>query len=240
MPHRSAVAPWLLWLLALASCSTPPKPPTVDESRRRPVNTALAVELQSCRHNLDNTRIIATENQRKAEAGAVALAQMVQQQLTQQQAVERLIEREQVLARSIATAHDTPPASANLVMPVRFAFGSTELTIPEPDATRLIAEALSAPLVLLRGRTDGALESPAEGHVARQRAAAVEAFLVRAGVARDRIRTTWQPVGDHAADNGTSNGRALNRRVEIEIYRHMPAAWPPNAIAAAPTATTPP
>ena len=27
------------WLLLLGSCGSPPKPPTVDESQKRPVNT---------------------------------------------------------------------------------------------------------------------------------------------------------------------------------------------------------
>ncbi|MCW5656742.1 MAG: OmpA family protein [Burkholderiaceae bacterium] len=230
MPQRSSATPWLIWLLALASCTTPPKPPKADESRRRPVNTAMAVELQSCRHDLDNTRIVAAENQRKADVGAIAMAQTVQQQMAHQQALERLIEREKALAQSIAATNGTS-ASANVVMPVRFAFGSADLTISEVEASRLIDEARTAPLVVLRGRTDGAIESPAESHIARRRVAAVEAFLVRAGVERDRIRTTWQPIGDHAADNATPAGRALNRRVEIEIYRQAPVARPQDALA---------
>jgi outer membrane protein OmpA-like peptidoglycan-associated protein len=94
--------------------------------------------------------------------------------------------------------------------------------VPDADASRIVDEARAAPLVVLRGRTDGSAESPAESAIARQRAAAVEAWLVQAGVDRGRIRTTWQPVGDHAADNTTAGGRTLNRRVEIEIYRAAP------------------
>ena len=88
--------------------------------------------------------------------------------------------------------------------------------------SRIVDEARTAPLVVLRGRTDGTAESPSESAIARQRAAAVEAWLVQSGVDRARIRTTWQPVGDHAADNSTPGGRTLNRRVEIEIYRAAP------------------
>jgi outer membrane protein OmpA-like peptidoglycan-associated protein len=216
MTRPFLLLPWLPWLLLLSSCSSPPKPPTVDESRRRPVNTAMAVELQACRSDLENTRILATESVRSAEASSHAVARMVQQQ--------------QLLVRGIEA---NASAQRNLLVPVLFAFGSTQVNVPEADATRIVDEARGAPLVVLRGRTDGNAESPTESAIARQRAAAVEAWLVQAGVDRARIRTTWQPVGDHAADNGTAGGRTLNRRVEIEIYRAAPVVAAGGALDAA-------
>ena len=197
--------PWLPWLLLVSSCSSPPKPPTVDESRKRPANSAMAIELQTCRSDLDNNRLLAAESLRSAAASNLAVARMVQ--------------REQVLVRSIEA---NAAAQRNLLVPLLFAFGSTQVVVPETDAGRIVEAARSAPLIVLRGRTDGAVDSPAEGTIARQRAAAVEAWLLQAGIDRVRIRTTWQPVGDHAADNTTEGGRSLNRRVEIEIYRAAP------------------
>ncbi len=216
MKRPSLLLPWLPWLLLLSSCNSPPKPPTVDESRRRPVNTAMAVELQACRSDLDNTRILATESVRSAEGSSHAVARMVQQQ--------------QLLVRGIEA---NASAQRNLLVPVLFAFGSTQVNVPDAEATRIMDEARGAPLVVLRGRTDGAIESPAESAIARQRAATVEAWLVQAGIDRARIRTTWQPVGDHAADNGTAGGRTLNRRVEIEIYRAAPVVAAGGALDAA-------
>jgi outer membrane protein OmpA-like peptidoglycan-associated protein len=205
MTRPITLLPWLPWLLLVTSCSSPPKPPTVDESRRRPVNAAMAVDLQSCRSDLENTRILAKESVRSAEASSQAIARMVQQQ--------------QLLVRGIET---NAAAQRNLLVPVLFAFGSTQVNVPDADATRIVEEARTAPLIVLRGRTDGTAESPSESAIARLRAAAVEAWLVQSGVDRARIRTTWQPVGDHAADNSTPGGRTLNRRVEIEIYRAAP------------------
>jgi outer membrane protein OmpA-like peptidoglycan-associated protein len=216
MTRPSPLTSWLPWLLLLSSCSSPPKPPTVDESRRRPVNTAMAVELQACRSDLENTRILATESVRSAEASSHAVARMVQQQ--------------QLLVRGIEA---NASAQRNLLVPVLFAFGSTQVNVFDADATRIVDEARGAPLVVLRGRTDGATESSAESAIARQRAAAVEAWLVQSGIDRARIRTTWQPVGDHAADNGTAGGRTLNRRVEIEIYRAAPVVTAAGALDAA-------
>lgn len=212
MTRASLLIPWLPWLLLLSSCASPPKPPTVNESLRRPVNTAMAVDLQSCRNDLENTRILAKESVRSAEASSQAVARMA----LQQQSLVRAIDADAAAQR-------------NLLVPVLFAFGSVQVTVPDADAALIVDEARAAPLVVLRGRTDGAAESPAESAIARQRAAAVEAWLVQSGIDRARIRTTWQPVGDHAADNATVGGRALNRRVEIEIYRAAPIVTVPAA-----------
>ena len=197
------------WLVLLASCSSPPKPPTVDESQRRPVNSQMAVELQVCKNDLHNTRLLANESGRLAESTASTLA--------------NLAARQQILAAMQAPSVP-PPTRANSVFTVRFEFASTHVAIPADAAAALIADAKAAPLVLLRGRTDGASDTPAESRIARDRAAAVRDFLVAAGVDPARIRATWQPAGDHVADNGSATGRDLNRRVEIEMYRALPVA----------------
>jgi len=119
----------------------------------------------------------------------------------------------------------TPAAApANSVFTVRFGFGSTRVVVPADTASGLVESARSAPLVLLRGRTDGATDSPAESRIARERAAAVRDYLVGVGVDPARIRATYQPAGDYAADNSSPAGQGINRRVEIEVYRAMPVA----------------
>ena len=195
-------------LIVVASCSSPPKPPTVDETQRRPANTAVGVELQACKGELQNTRILANESMRFAEsAGATAARLSAQQQ--------------SLFAKTIA-----PAPTANSIYTVTFAFGSTQVSLPGSEASALVEQARAAALVVLRGRTDGTSELPAESRVARERAAAVCAYLVAAGVEGARIRTTYQPVGDHAADNGAALGRSLNRRVEIELYPSTPRTVP--------------
>ncbi|MGV8823205.1 OmpA family protein [Methylibium petroleiphilum] len=199
---------YLPWLIVLASCSSPPKPPTVDESRKRPVNSQVAVELQVCQNDLQNTRILATESGRLADTTAATLAHMAA--------------RQQVLAAMAEPA--APSARANSIHTVHFGFGSTRVVVPQDMAAALIADAKAAPLVLLRGRTDGSSDAAAESRIARDRAAAVRDYLVAAGVDAARIRATYQPAGDHAADNTAAAGRALNRRVEIEVYRAAPVS----------------
>ena len=188
--------------LTLAACSSPPKPPTVDESQKRPANAQMAVELQVCKNDLQNTRILATESSRLAETTAATLAHMA--------------------ARQQLMASIQEKSVANSVRIVHFGFNSTRVSIPSEEATALVEEAKSAPLVVLRGRTDGTSDSSAESHIAQARAHAVRDYLVASGVDPSRIRTTHQPSGDHLADNRSARGRNLNRRVEIEIYRVLP------------------
>jgi outer membrane protein OmpA-like peptidoglycan-associated protein len=120
---------------------------------------------------------------------------------------------------------------ANTVFTVRFEFGSTRVAIPSEVTSVLVEDAKASPLILLRGRTDGTSDAPAESRIARERAAAVRDYLVAAGVDPARIRATYQPAGDHVADNSGSSGRGLNRRVEIELYRTLPVALSATVIA---------
>lgn len=215
MRTHIAFTPFMPWLFALASCSSPPKPPTVDESQKRPVNSQMAVELQVCKNDLQNTRLLATESSRIAETTAATLANMAA--------------RQQLLAAMQAPA--AQQVKANSVFTVRFDFGSTRVAIPPDVTAALVEDAKASPLVLLRGRTDGTTDAPAESRIARERAAAVRDFLVAAGVDPSRIRATYQPAGDHVADNASPGGRNLNRRVEIELYRALPVALSATAVA---------
>jgi outer membrane protein OmpA-like peptidoglycan-associated protein len=196
----------ILLAVLLSACSSPPKPPTVDESQKRPANAQMAVDLMVCQNDLQNTRILATESGRLAETTRATLA--------------HLAARQQLLAAMQAPT--APPA--NSLHTVHFAFGSTRVVIPSDLAAPLVQSAKAAPLVLLRGRTDGRSDTPAESRMAQARANAVRAYLVAAGVDPAHIRATHQPSGDHMADNRSSQGRNLNRRVEIEIYRALPIA----------------
>lgn len=191
-------------LMVLGSCGSPPKPPTVDESLKRPANSAMAVELQVCKSDLQNARITATESGRLAESATATLA--------------RASARQQAIAAMAATPQ------ANSVFTIRFDFGSSRVVVPADTTAALVESARTAPLVMLRGRTDGTTDSTAESRIARERASAVRDYLVGVGIDPARIRATYQPIGDFAADNSNASGPGMNRRVEIEVYRALPVA----------------
>ncbi len=78
----------------------------------------------------------------------------------------------------------------------------------------------------VRGYTDGTTDRWIERETATQRALKARAYLLHTGGAPDNIRVTVVPVGDHVADNTTKQGRAKNRRVEIEVRGNPASVWP--------------
>jgi outer membrane protein OmpA-like peptidoglycan-associated protein len=219
------LAACLPWLLLLVSCSSPPRPPSVDDARKRPANTAMAVELQACTSDLRNSQLRALDAERSAARAATE-----QQRLAVLRDLVAKLEPPQPpkLPQPQPAGPEARPnaeaSAANAVATVHFEYGSTRVEIPASTARALLKEAKGAPLILLRGRTDGQGDVAAESRIARARAAAVADYLVAAGVSPSQIRATYQPTGDHVADNRSAQGRRLNRRVEIEIYRALPVA----------------
>ena len=124
--------------------------------------------------------------------------------------------------RAAAAAVAAGSRAGNSVFSIRFEFGATQAPIPTDVASAMLSSARGAPLIFVRGRTDGSSDSPVESRVARERAASVRDYLVAAGVPPARIRMTYQPSGDVVAENNTEGGRRANRRVEVEIYRALP------------------
>ena len=208
MPTTMRLAAALLSIAITAGCSTQaPRLPAVDDASRRPANAALALEALECRNELHNVRLSASEAADAAQRSRATLAGIA----ASMQTLSRL-------------QPGTSPPRGNTVYTVRFAFGSAIVDMPVEAAAALVEDAKAAPLVVLRGRTDGITDSLAEIRVARDRAVAVRDFLVAAGTEPSRIRVTYQPTGDHVADNDGPTGKALNRRVEIEVYRALPMA----------------
>lgn len=73
--------------------------------------------------------------------------------------------------------------------------------------------------VELRGHTDSRGSQSANLEFARQRAEAVKRYLVRHGIAADRVETRAIGGLEPIATNDTREGRANNRRVEFWIVR---------------------
>ncbi|MDR4467867.1 MAG: hypothetical protein MRJ68_06135 [Nitrospira sp.] len=79
----------------------------------------------------------------------------------------------------------------------------------------------------VRGYTDGDKDRWIERETAKQRAYKARAYLIAQGYDPNHIEITIVPIGEHVADNATKQGRAKNRRVEIEVKEHNPATiWP--------------
>jgi len=200
--------------LLLTACSSPPKPPVVDESTKRPVNAQAAIDLKACHGDLSRATILVSE-MALANAMATALTKALPQQGVDKQSAAM------TGAADSATAHAAADTTGNLVAVVSFGIGSAAWAVEPADAAALVRRAKDAAVILIRGRTDATGDSQQETALARRRAEAAAKFLQLAGVSKGKLRLTWQGAGDPVAGL-QSEGRAQSRRVEIEFYKSAP------------------
>ncbi len=71
--------------------------------------------------------------------------------------------------------------------------------------------------VTVTGHTDSAGVEAYNVHLSEQRAHGVKLMLVNAGLAWDDVIVVAAGSSQPKADNGTEDGRAANRRVELRI-----------------------
>lgn len=208
-PALSRMAVSVVLTVALAACTSAPAPAMVDESRKRPANDPRELERLRCTGELTNTQIELKQALRSLERNEASATEARLDAL-----------RAEAAARTVAR-----PASTQ-VYTVLFGFNATTFHLSDRDAAQLLLAARGAEWIALRGRTDGVSDTPGEARVARGRAEAMQTFLVRGGVDPSRVGLSYQPSGDTVASNADEAGRALNRRVEVELYAVRPLRAP--------------
>lgn len=188
----------------IAGCSSPPKPPTVDDSKKRPVNVSQAVDLQVCRAELSAAKIVLTET----------LTTEQRRQVIAQMAPDNAMP---VLAKPDLMS----PVEPNQIFVVNFTLGSADFALVPGKEAQLIEQARAAKYIVIRGRTDALSDSVSETKLARRRAEAAFKYLVEmARLPPEGIRLSWQGAGDLIGD--TPADRQASRRVEIELYQAKP------------------
>jgi len=95
--------------------------------------------------------------------------------------------------------------------------GHTEFAPTAELELELLKAAKAAKAVVVRGRTDSETVDDVETRIALGRAVHARQYLVSNGVEPDKIHVWYRAAGDFIADNSTAEGRAINRRVEIEV-----------------------
>lgn len=102
---------------------------------------------------------------------------------------------------------------------IYFAFGSDQIRLESERVLQEIANAMKQHAdwkLQVDGHTDGIGGNDANLDLSRRRSAAVKAALVsRYGIAAERLRTDGHGAGQPKDTNGTPEGRARNRRVEL-------------------------
>jgi outer membrane protein OmpA-like peptidoglycan-associated protein len=85
------------------------------------------------------------------------------------------------------------------------------------DVAKALSEQDSDAKILVEGYTDSQGGASYNLELSQRRADSVRSFLVSHGIASDRVTAQGFGLTSPIADNGTPEGRADNRRVEIVV-----------------------
>jgi OOP family OmpA-OmpF porin len=114
-----------------------------------------------------------------------------------------------------------PPVQKKIILRgVNFDFDKATI---RPDAKSILDEAASilrdnpTVAVSIEGHTDSIGSDDYNLRLSMRRAAAVQAFLIEAGIAEARLSTRGFGESQPVASNDTDDGRAQNRRVELKV-----------------------
>ncbi|HEY0823960.1 MAG TPA: OmpA family protein, partial [Ramlibacter sp.] len=78
-------------------------------------------------------------------------------------------------------------------------------------------QGINLEVIIAVGHTDAVGNDSYNQRLSVRRAEAVKAYLVSKGIERNRVYTEGKGEKQPVADNKTAEGRAKNRRVEIEV-----------------------
>ena len=207
-----------------------------EEARARAEQqqAALQAQQQEAAAQLAAARNAADDAQRKAQEAQNQMAQAeqerqqaeMQSQQAQQQAQEAIRQKEEMRARLLAQLNQvlqTRDTARGLIvnMPdVLFDFNKYTL---KPEARERLAkisgiiEAYPSLKLQVEGHTDSIGSDEYNLQLSEKRADSVRAYLVSNGVTPDSVTAQGFGKADPVADNSTSQGRKLNRRVDMIV-----------------------
>ena len=125
--------------------------------------------------------------------------------------------------RSTGVSVERDGDNINLIMPSNITFTSGGSTMSNSffevmDSVVLVVQEFEKTIIVSAGHTDSQGSDEFNQALSERRANAVAAYLLQKGVVEARIETIGFGEKQPVADNGTAEGRALNRRVEISLF----------------------
>ena len=131
------------------------------------------------------------------------------------------------VATAPTPAAPVPPAppvvAANKVTFAADAFFDFDKSVLKPEGRAKLTDlvekirGVNLEVIIAVGHTDSIGTDAYNQKLSIRRAEAVKAFLVSKGIERNRVYTEGKGKSQPVADNKTKEGRAKNRRVEIEV-----------------------
>jgi outer membrane protein OmpA-like peptidoglycan-associated protein len=141
-----------------------------------------------------------------------------------------VVEKTEVVKRGQVLATKKEVLAEAFIQNLEFEFGSDKLTTRDEAKLDQVIVALDPHRPMLRdnvahlnviGHTDSVGSAEFNQGLSERRAQTVADYLASAGQVRpERMQVSGQGENDPMADNNTDEGRALNRRVVIEVIKH--------------------
>jgi outer membrane protein OmpA-like peptidoglycan-associated protein len=124
-------------------------------------------------------------------------------------------ERLRLLQQPVPTV---PPMPASETFSVHFPLNGTNFRLGIHETASLLSALVKARRIEVRGRTDNDQSTAGDEIIALKRAQAVQRYLIGQGVPPGIVSINHLSAGDYVSDNASATGRALNRRVDIEVF----------------------
>ncbi|WP_028602756.1 outer membrane protein OmpA [Ottowia thiooxydans] len=127
-----------------------------------------------------------------------------------------------------AAAPAPAPVAASKVTYAADAFFDFDKSVLKPEGRAKLddligkVKGINLEVIIAVGHTDSVGSNAYNQRLSVRRAEAVKAYLVSKGIERNRIYTEGKGKTQPVADNRTAEGRAKNRRVEIEVVGTRP------------------
>lgn len=213
----------------LAGCSAnPPKPAMPEGTNKTPINSTEKIEEFKAKLAEDRAASLdRSELQRNIEAMKKELADvkayvaLQQQEIKESQMIIDAAKRSVAQKKSdvtITALESVTQTNESTIFRIPEEYGKSAFDVSNTTSDAIVKAAQLGSRVVVRGRTDSKIVNAANSRIAQKRAENARSYLVKNGIDNSKIQINWLGAGDNIAENNTEQGRALNRRVEIEAF----------------------